>query len=228
MQIFEHIPHVKRHVYKRTTMNEIVLFFTYDVISISERKDQILKLLSEYGLTTMPTSKKEGEDMLVYVDDGVIVTFVSSGVIVNIPSFKYRNFLKTEKIWERLSQIMLALNLNTMVWTFTKGNRLVFTYQLDESAKQTVLKIAFSEAMLAVMDKERVFVEESNDKKRTLTCRYGFEAFKDKTALSLKTMITTRSYSPENLVREVMDTNELMFDAWYWAAGEDLKKMMDK
>ena len=228
MQIFEHIPHVKRHVYKRTTMNEIVLFFTYDVISISERKDQILKLLSEYGLTTMPTSKKEGEDMLVYVDDGVIVTFVSSGVIVNIPSFKYRNFLKTEKIWERLSQIMLALNLNTMVWTFTKDNRLVFTYQLDESAKQTVLKIAFSEAMLAVMDKERVFVEESNDKKRTLTCRYGFEAFKDKTALSLKTMITTRSYSPENLVREVMDTNELMFDAWYWAAGEDLKKMMDK
>ncbi len=228
MQIFEHIPHVKRHVYKRTTMNEIVLFFTYDVISISERKDQILKLLSEYGLTIMPTSKKEGEDMLVYVDDGVIVTFVSSGVIVNIPSFKYRNFLKTEKIWERLSQIMLALNLNTMVWTFTKGNRLVFTYQLDESAKQTVLKIAFSEAMLAVMDKERVFVEESNDKKRTLTCRYGFEAFKDKTALSLKTMITTRSYSPENLVREVMDTNELMFDAWYWAAGEDLKKMMDK
>lgn len=228
MQVFEHIPHVERHIYKRTTMNEIVLFFTFDVISISERKDQILKLLSEYGLTIMPTSEKEEGDMLVYVDDGVIVTFVSSGVIVNIPSFKYRNFLKTEKVWERLSRIMLALNLNTMVWTFTKGNRLVFTYQLDETAKQTVLKIAFSEAMLAVMDKERVFVEESNDKKRTLTCRYGFEAFKDKTALSLKTMITTRSYSPENLVKEVMDTNELMFDAWYWAAGEELKKMMDK
>ena len=122
----------------------------------------------------------------------------------------------------------MALNLNTMEWTFTKGNRLVFTYQLDETAKQTVLKIAFSEAMLAVMDKERVFVEESSDKKRTLTCRYGFEAYKDKTALSLKTMITTRSYSPEIMVKEVMETNELMFDAWFWAAGEELKKMMDK
>lgn len=38
-------------------------------------------------------------------------------------------------------------------------------------------------------------------------------------------MITTRSYSPENLVSEVMETNKLMFDAWYWAAGEELKKI---
>lgn len=228
MQVFEHIPHVQRHIYKRTTMNEIVLFFTFDAISISERKDQIKDETSKQGLVILPSAQNTVEEFVAYMDGDVIVSFISSGVIVNIPSSKYRDFEKTKGVWERLSKIMMAINLNTIVWTFTKGNRLVFTNQLDETAKQKVLKIVFSEAMLAVMDNERIFVEESNDQKRTLTCRYGYEAFKDKTALSLKTMITTRSYSPENLVSDVMETNELMFDAWYWATGDELKKMMDK
>ena len=34
--------------------------------------------------------------------------------------------------------------------------------------------------------------------------------------------------NPDNLLQEVMDTNDLMFDVWFWTASEDLKTVMDK
>jgi len=228
MQVFRNIPHIDRHIYKRTTMNEIVLFFTYDVISIKERRDQIVNAVKQFDLTILSTPDNVSHEMVVYIDGDIVVSFMSSGVLVNIPSAKYRDFHSSTDMWERLSKIMQALRLNTLVWTFTKGNRLVFTNQLDDSNKQSVLKMVFSAKILEAMGADRIYVEESIDKKRIMTCRYGFEAFKDKTALSLKTMITTQSYDPENLLQMVMETNDLMFDVWYWTASEDLKKVMDK
>lgn len=227
MIVFQNIPHTERRIYKRTTMNEIVLFFTYDVISIKERRDQIVGEVKKFNLTVLSTPENIGQDMVVYIDGDVMVSFVSSGVMVNIPAAKYRDFRKTQELWKRLSVIMQALKLNTLVWTFTKGNRLVFTQQLDDGNKDSVLKLVFSDQMLKAVDKDKIYVEESVDHTRVVTCRYGFEAFKDKTALSLKTMITTRSYNPDRLLQEVMETNNLMFDVWYWTAGEELKKMMD-
>lgn len=41
-------------------------------------------------------------------------------------------------------------------------------------------------------------------------------------------MITTQNYKPESLLQEVMETNDLMFDVWFWAASDELKQMMDK
>ena len=34
MMVFENIPHVERKIFKRTTMNEIALFFTFDANTI--------------------------------------------------------------------------------------------------------------------------------------------------------------------------------------------------
>lgn len=228
MMVFENIPHVERKIFKRTTMNEIALFFTFDAIDIAERREQMTGMIADFGLSVLSLEGKTENEAFVYIDQDVVVTFVSSGVLVNVPTIKYRDFHTTEPVWKRLSQLMLSLNLNTLVWTFTKGNRLLFTRQLDDEAKQKVLSICLSEAMLKAMGSERVYVEESIDKRRTFTCRYGYEAFKDRTALSLKTMITTQNYKPESLLQEVMETNDLMFDVWFWAASEELKTMMDK
>jgi len=228
MRIFENIPHVERKIFKRTTMNEIALFFTFDAIDIAERREQMAGLIAGFGLSVISLEGKTESDAFVYIDEDVVVTFVSSGVLVNVPTIKYRDFHTTQPVWKRLSQLMQSLNLNTLVWTFTKGNRLLFVRQLDDDTKKNVLKICFSEAVLSAMGSERVYVEDSIDKRRTFTCRYGFEAFKDKTALSLKTMITTQNYKPESLLQEVMETNDLMFDVWFWAASDELKQMMDK
>lgn len=228
MPVFRNIPHVERHIYKRTTMNEIVLFFTYDVISIKEKRDQILSILKQNKLIALSSPENTAQDTIVYLDGDIVISFVSSGVLVNIPASKYRDFHETKGMWIRLGKLLQELNLNTLVWTFTKGNRLVFTNQLDEKDKQEMLKMVFSDNLIKAVGNDRIYVEESIDKKRIVTCRYGFEAYKDKTALSLKTMITTLSYKPENLLQEVFETNDLMFDVWYWTAGEDLKTVMDK
>lgn len=227
MTVFDGIPHVERRKYRRTTMNEEVLFFTFNPILLQEMEEKITSLALDLGMQQLPQTKNE-ENMLAFIDDGIYVSFLNYGIFVNIPTSKYRDFDTTDKVWTHLSKIMSDLNLNPMVWTFTKGNRLVFTKQLDEKTKNSVSEVVFSKEALEKMGTERIYVEESKDKMRTVTCRYGFDMFKDRTALNMKTMITTQSYSPENLLSEVKETNNLMFSVWFWAVNDRLKEVMDK
>lgn len=227
---FKNIPHVERKVFKRTSMNEILVFFAYAPVSLASSKDALESFLKAIGLNISKlqmNSNEEKDDLLEYQDKDVTVSLTSAGALVNIPVTKYRDFTSTEFVWQHLEQALLILHVNPIVWSFSKGNKFVFIKPVTEDIKDKLLELILSNELRTMSEGKGIFVEESIDKSSVFSCRYGFEKYKDKDALSLKTMITNSSYQVTNLVAQVMAMNEQMFDVWHWCMSQRMLEFMD-
>ena len=93
--------------------------------------------------------------------------------------------------------------------------------------KGQVNQLILSRGLLE-LSKNNIYVEESIDKTKVFTCRYGWDKFGEKDSLGLKTMIAFQTYNLENLKGQVFEANELMFDVWDWSVSVEIKKFMDK
>lgn len=227
---FKNIPHVRRKVFSRTSMNEILLFFTYTPISLVNSQETLMGVLKKMGLTVSRlqlNSNGEKDDLVEYQDQDVTVSLTNAGVLVNIPVTKYRDFTSTEFVWNHLEQALQTLHVNPIIWSFSKGNRFVFAKPVTEESKKSLLTLILSEDLLKQTQDKGIFVVESDDRTCVFSCRYGFEKYKEQDALSLKTMISSQSYEVKGLSRQVMEMNELMFDVWHWAMSPALLKFME-
>lgn len=227
---FKNIPDVERKVYKRTSMNEILLFFTYTPISLVNNRNVLENELKamELSISRLQLNSNEGKDDLIEYQDGdVTVSLTNVGVLVNIPVTRYRDFTTTEFVWNHLEQVLRVLHVNPIIWSFSKGNRFVFAKPVAEEAKKSLLSVILSEELLKQSNDKGVYVVESDDRTCVFSCRYGFEKYKEQDALSLKTMISSQSYEVNGLTKQVMAMNELMFDVWHWTMSPALLKFMD-
>lgn len=227
---FKNIPHVGRKVYRRTSMNEILVFFTYSPVSLVNCQDVLAAKLKEMGLTISRlqlNGNGEKDDLMEYQDQDVTVSLTNAGALVNIPVTKYRDFTSTGFVWNHLEEALLALHVNPIIWSFSKGNRFVFAKPVAEDSKRSLLSLVLSEDLLNQAQGKGIFVVESDDQTCVFSCRYGFEKYKEQDALSLKTMISSQSYEVKGLTKQVMEMNELMFDVWHWAMSPAMLKFMD-
>lgn len=227
---FKNIPHVGRKVYGRTSMNEILVFFTYSPISLVNIQEALTGVLKEMGLSVTRlqlNSNGEKDDLVEYQDGDITVSLTNAGALVNIPVTKYRDFTTTEFVWNHLEQALKIMHVNPIIWTFSKGNMFVFAKPVAEESKKNLLALILSEDLLKQTRDKGIFVEESDDRTCVFSCRYGFEKYKEKDALSLKTMISSQNYEVKGLTKQVMEMNELMFDVWHWAMSPDLLKFME-
>ena len=230
-QVFEHIPHVERKVFKRTTMNEISVFFTFAPLSLASKFKDLQALDLDFGAILIQsdnTDISKGE-LITYKDKDIAVSLLSTGILVNVPTTDYRDFETTAFAWNRVEDVMKALDIEPAAWVFTKGNRFVFTQPLKEEAqKDEALKMILSEDYLSLASTNRLFFEDSTDKTRLFSCRYEFEKFNGKDALGLKFMIASQSYSANGLCEQVMATNTLLFDGWHWVMNDKMLDFLDK
>ena len=226
MARFENIPHVERIVYKRTFMNEITLLFTYNKINFESIREGLLEFAVSLGLTE--TENISGEDYIVLKDKDASVTFASNAVLVSLPSKEYSNFENTAPIWNDLEKILTYLQVNPIVWSFTKGNRWLFNKVITEDIAPEVYRVVFSDKLLSLTDEKHFFVEESTDKTCVVTCRYGIDKIREKDSIGLKIMIASQTYTVSNICEQVFGLNELMFDVWHWAVSENVKQIMQR
>lgn len=227
---FKNIPHVERKVFERTSMNEILVFFTYSPISLVNSQEALMGVLKEMELTVSRlqlNSNGEKDDLVEYQDQDVTVSLTNAGVLVNIPVTKYRDFTSTEFVWDHLEKALQTLHVNPIIWSFSKGNRFVFAKPVSEESKKSLQALILSEDLLDQSQDKGIFVVESDDRTCVFSCRYGFEKYKEQDALSLKTMISSQSYELKGLTRQVMEMNELMFDVWHWTMSPAMLKFMD-
>ena len=229
-RVFGHIPHVERKVFRRTTMNEISLFFTYAPLSLANKFKELQGLDLDFGAIQIQSNNAEiGQgELITYKDKDVDVTLLSTGILVNVPTSEYRDFETTVFAWDRLEHIMGVMNVEPMAWVFTKGNRFVFTQPLtEEMQRKEAIKMIFSEEYLSLASANSLFFEESTDKTRLFSCRYGFEKYSGKDALGLKFMIASQRYSLNELCAQVMETNKLLFDGWHWVMNRKMLEFLD-
>lgn len=224
--VFEHIPHVERKVFKRTTMNEVSLFLTYNPTSLAKMRQLDL----DFGFIKIGNDErgKGHNEMVSYKDKDVLVTFLNTGVLVSVPAMEYRDFETTSFVWEHLEKIMNTLAVEPAPWLFTKGNRFVFTEPITESNRQEALDMVFSTDYLSFVKDRRLFFEESIDKTKLFSCQYGFEESKKEGVITVKYLIATQSYSIDGLCDQIMETNKLMFDGWHWSMSKGMLNFLDQ
>ena len=211
-------------------MNEILVFFTFTPISLVNSQEALMGVLKEAELTVSRlqlNSNGEKDDLVEYLDQDITVSLTNAGALVNIPVTKYRDFTSTAFVWNHLEPALQALHVNPIIWSFSKGNRFVFAKPVSEESKKSLLTLILSEDLLKQSQDKGIFVVESEDRTCVFSCRYGFEKYRERDALSLKTMITSQSYEVKGLTRQVMEMNELMFDVWHWTMSPALLKFMD-
>lgn len=223
MTFFEHIPHVERMIYKRTFMNEISLLFTYNPLKISDICGEIERTGISMGMSVV--SKED--DLLVLKDKDAFLTWTASAVLVSLPSSEYKDFTTTGFVWEHLSVMLKSVDVNPIVWSFTKGNRMVFAKAIDEEKRNEIFNIVLSNSLIASSGDKHFYVEESQDKSCVLTCRYGLEKYNGKDSLSLKIMIASQTYAIEGLKEQVFGVNEMMYDCWHWCMSEKMLSLMN-
>lgn len=226
-KVFENIPNVNRHVYRRTFMNEISLCFFYDSIDMGVASEVMARL----KLTDIQMNKIPDENVIKAItvrDKGALVTFTSNAVLISLPSRKYVDFIKTESLWDDIGSWLKKLEIKPSVWSFTKGNRWVFNRPISSNDESDVLKVVLSQDLLEKSSENHIYVEEGIDKSCVFTCRYGLEKVNGRDSLGLKTMITCQSYSIDRLREQVFCVNEWMFDVWSWCISDSIKKLMDK
>lgn len=227
MKTFEHIPHMERKIYKRTFMNEIALYFTYEQVNLKEVGEGICQCGKALGIEVVPNDRGN-EDILSLKDGNAIITFTSSGVLVSLPSREYQDFEKTGFIWEHLEALLTESKAVPLSWSFTKGNRWVFNKPIAPKMTDHVYKVVLSKELLENTVDKHFYIESSIDNSHVFTCRYGLEKINGKDSVGLKTMIVSLSYSLNNLKEQIFDVNELMFDVWSWSVSEDVKQLMQK
>lgn len=225
-RVFAHIPHVERKVFKRTTMNEVSLFFTYNPTSLAKMRQMDLDI----GFIKIGNDERGNvnNEMVSYRDKDVLVTFLNTGALVSVPATEYRDFETTSFVWDRLEKIMDTLGIEPAPWLFTKGNRFVFTEPITEANRQEALEMVFSTDYLTRVNDRRLFFEESIDKTKFFSCQYGFEESKKEGVITVKYLIASQSYSIDGLCNQIMETNKLMFDGWHWSMSEGMLSFLDQ
>lgn len=223
MTVFEHIPHVERMIYKRTFMNEISLLFTYNPLQISDISEEIERKGISLGMSVV----SKGDVSLVLKDKDAFITWTSSAVLVSLPSSEYKDFTTTGFVWEHLSDMLKTVDVNPIVWSFTKGNRMVFAKAVDEGKRDEIYKIVLSKHLIDNSGDKHFYVEESKDKSCVLTCRYGLEKYNGKDSLGLKIMIASQTYSIDGLKEQVFCVNDLMYDCWHWCMSDNMFSLMN-
>jgi len=227
-KVFENIPHVERHVYKRTFMNEISLFFSYDSIDLDITSEVMARLGSSADIQIDNITDENGIKAITVKDKDALFTFTSRALFVSLPSRKYVDFTTTESLWDDVESWLKKLEIKPFVWSFTKGNRWVFTKPISPEQKAEVFRNVLSEKLLRKSDENHIYVEEAIDKSCVFTCRYSMEKVNGRDSLSMKTMITSQSYSTDNLCEQVFHVNKLMFDVWNWCVSDSIKELMNK
>ena len=137
------------------------------------------------------------------------------------------DFTNTEFLWNDVEKILRELEVCPIVWSFTKGNRWVFNKAILQGQENEVFKLVLSENLLKNTAENHIYVEEATDNSCIFTCRYGIEKVNEKDSVGMKTMITSRSYTVENLCSQVLLVNELMFDVWHWCVSDSVKELMN-
>lgn len=227
MLVFKNIPHVNRKIYRRTFMNEIVMLFTYNSVDMYET-EAIIRHEVDSGAVNANIdyiNNKSGV-VLVKVNDAA-VSFTHNSVFVSLPASEYKDFSRTTQIWDCLEHLLKTIHANPMLWSFTKGNRWTFSKAIPPEMKGQVNQLILSRGLLD-LSKNNLYVEESIDKTKVFTCRYGWDKFGEKDSLGLKTMIAFQTYNLENLKGQIFEANELMFDVWDWSVSVKIKQFMDK
>lgn len=226
MNVFKNIPHVERVIYERTFMNEISLLFTYNPIKLDLASEIIGHTIQEIG-NHLDIINEDGEkNAILLKDKNAMITFTPNAVLVSLPSREYIDFTTTEFLWNDLETFLRKLEVSPIVWSFTKGNRWVFSKSISPEQKNEVFEMIFSENLLKNTTEEHIYVEEAIDKSCIFTCRYGMEKVNEKDSVGLKTMIVSQSYTIENLYTQVFTINNLMFDIWYWCVNDSIKELM--
>ena len=139
MATFKNIPHIERIIFKRTFMNEIALFFTYNLITDFENVCERIKSL----LPSNHSDITKENDKLIYKDSEAIITFTPNGVLISIPSKQYKDFEETGPIWDNLESILKEIGINPQIWSFTKGNRFLFNIPIQEETYSNVFQLVF-------------------------------------------------------------------------------------
>ncbi|MBR5972923.1 MAG: hypothetical protein IK017_09785 [Paludibacteraceae bacterium] len=226
-RVFENIPHVERHVYERTFMNEISLFFSYNSIDLGVA-GEVLGRLKSMDIQIDKNSDENDLKAISIKDKDALVTFTSKAVLVSLPSRKYVDFTTTKSLWDDVESWLKKLEIKPSVWSFTKGNRWVFRKPISPEQEADVLKVVLSKELLGKSRENHIYVEESKDKSCVFTCRYSMEKVNGNDSLGLKTMITCQSYSTDKLSEQVFRVNEWMFDVWSWCVSDSIKDLMSK
>lgn len=225
MVSFRDIQHIERHVYRRTFMNEIVLFFTYDNADVKSKFPVVKQLLEKQGCKEFTESN---ENVLAYEDNKALLTLTSTGVMVNIPAKEYTDFNNTAVVWEHLGCVLKKMCVATGAWTFMKGNRFAFGKPVPEEKYQDVYKLVLSENLIRESGDKKMCMIPSDDKTCVFSCRYGMEKVNGNDALILKTMLIMGSYECRNLAEQVLARNNDMFDCWHWCVSSDIISIMEK
>ena len=224
MALFKNIPHISRKVYAHTFLNEIVLFFAYNPVKMGVVGNDIMPFLSERGYYTI--TRKTG-NVLICRDGNAIVTFMSSGVLVSIPSKEYHDFTTTGCVWEHLEEVLNRISVEPMVWTFSKSNRFIFNTPIRQNEQDAVFKLVLSKELIECSADNHLYVSESEDKTCVFSCQYVLGHMEDKDSLVVKNMLLSSSYSLSNLKEQVMSRNDDMFDCWHWCMSENVLQLMD-
>lgn len=225
MTVFENIPHVCRKVYERTFMNEISLLFTYNTIKLDIASEVIAHLALDIDIEDI--NRDGGKEAILVKDKNALITFTPNAVLVSLPTREYMDFTNTEFLWNDVEKILRELEVCPIVWSFTKGNRWVFNKAILQGQENEVFKLVLSENLLKNTAENHIYVEEATDNSCIFTCRYGIEKVNEKDSVGMKTMITSRSYTVENLCSQVLLVNELMFDVWHWCVSDSVKELMN-
>lgn len=226
MAVFKNIPHVDRVIYGRTFMNEISLLFTYNPIKLDIASEVIARVAQPLGFQIDVITKEDGKTAVIVRDKKATISFTPNAVLVSLPTQEYADFTTTGLLWKDVEILLKELEVCPVVWSFTKGNRWIFSKALSREQEMDVYKVIFSEKLLENTTGNHIYVEESVDKSCVLTCRYGIEKINEKDSVGLKTMIASQSYTLDNLCEQVFSVNELMFDVWNWCINNSIKQLM--
>lgn len=226
-QIFKHIPRIDRKIYPRTFMNEISLVFTYNPIQLDEVFADIERQSRALEIPDVKRINEPGKNSIEIKGKDALITFTSNAVVVSVSASEYKDFNKTEFVWDLLETLMSCAKINPIIWSFTKGNAFIFNKAIPEGRLDDVLRLVLSENLLKLTDDKHLFVEESIDKTRVLACRYGFEKNNNKDCLSLKTMIVSQAYAIKDIKSQVFEVNNLIFEGWHWCISKDIETFMN-
>ena len=206
-------------------MNEISLLFTYNTIKLDIASEVIAHLALDIDIEDI--NRDGGKEAILVKDKNALITFTPNAVLVSLPTREYMDFTNTEFLWNDVEKILRELEVCPIVWSFTKGNRWVFNKAILQGQENEVFKLVLSENLLKNTAENHIYVEEATDNSCIFTCRYGIEKVNEKDSVGMKTMITSRSYTVENLCSQVLLVNELMFDVWHWCVSDSVKELMN-
>lgn len=227
MALFQNIPHSERTIYKRTFMNEIVIFFMYKQMELTDDVFNGIIANIEYLGCEISMKDKEG-GLILYIDKNARVTITNKGTFVSLSSKEYRDFTSTSQVWEHLEVILKGMEVSPMMWSFSKGNRFPFNKSISVDNYKDVYNLILSKDLINAASERNIYIEEAKDKSCVFTCHFDIERIKETDGLSLKTTILSLTYSLADLNSQVQMRNQDMYDCWHWTMNDETINLMNQ